>query len=46
MKNPNPIQFHEPHPKGKLQYRDARRYGRRLQRAYGWCGAMFVLKEK
>jgi hypothetical protein len=40
------IQFHEPHPKGKIQYWVARRYGRRLQRAYGWCGGMFVLREK
>lgn len=36
------IQFHEPHPKGKLSFYTARRYGRRLNRAYGWSGAMFV----
>lgn len=40
------IQFHEPHPSGKIPFRDARRHGRRLNRAYGWCGGMFVLKEK
>lgn len=39
------IQFHEPHPKGKIPFRDARRHGRRLERAYGWFGGMFVLKE-
>lgn len=37
------IQFHEPHPKGKIPYRIARRMGRRLARAYGWVGEMFVL---
>ncbi|KAK5942298.1 hypothetical protein PMZ80_004861 [Knufia obscura] len=40
------IQFHEPHPSGKLAYRVARRLGRRLSRAYGWDGKMFVLAEK
>ncbi|KAK3691625.1 hypothetical protein LTR37_018504 [Vermiconidia calcicola] len=40
------IQFHEPHPAGKLPYRTARRFGRRLERAYGWFGGMFVLGEK
>lgn len=39
------IQFHEPHPKGKIPYRHARRHGRRLQRAYGWLSEMFVLQE-
>ncbi|KAK3989624.1 hypothetical protein QBC44DRAFT_327308 [Cladorrhinum sp. PSN332] len=39
------IQFHEPHPKGKIPFREARRHGRRLERAYGWLGPMFVLKE-
>lgn len=38
------IQFHEPHPSGKLPYKTARRFGRRLNRAYGWEGGMFVLK--
>ena len=40
------IQFHEPHPVGKLAYRTARRFGRRLERAYGWWGGMFLLREK
>ncbi|MBE3111410.1 MAG: hypothetical protein IMZ46_13055, partial [Acidobacteria bacterium] len=40
------IQFHEPHPSGRLPFNVARRYGRRLNRAYGWFGGMFVLKEK
>ena len=40
------IQFHEPHPKGKLAFVVARRYGRRLTRNFGWSGDMFVLKEK
>ncbi|KAM7199791.1 hypothetical protein V8F20_005661 [Naviculisporaceae sp. PSN 640] len=38
------IQFHEPHPHGKLPFLVARRYGRRLNRAYGWLGRMFTLK--
>ncbi|MCJ1419547.1 hypothetical protein MMC32_005902 [Xylographa parallela] len=37
------IQFHEPHPHGKILFAVARRHGRRLTRAYGWDGAMFVL---
>lgn len=40
------IQFHEPHPSGKIPFRIARRHGRRLNRAYGWHGKMFVLQEK
>jgi hypothetical protein len=40
------IQFHEPHPSRKLPFFKARRYGRRLNRAYGWYGGMFVLAEK
>ena len=40
------IQFHEPHPAGKLPYKTARRFGRRLEMAYGWVSSMFVLKEK
>lgn len=40
------IQLHEPHPSGKMAYRTARRVGRRLERAYGWFGEMFVLAEK
>ena len=38
------IQFHEPHPSGKLSFTTARRFGRRLNRAYGWHGGMFVLQ--
>ncbi|MCJ1405640.1 hypothetical protein MMC11_008869 [Xylographa trunciseda] len=37
------IQFHEPHPHGKIPFVVARRHGRRLNRAYGWDGAIFVL---
>ncbi|KAJ4203294.1 hypothetical protein NW767_005411 [Fusarium falciforme] len=40
------IHFHEPHPKGKIPFEVARRHGRRLARAYGWFGGMFVLKKK
>ncbi|PYH79563.1 hypothetical protein BO82DRAFT_288668 [Aspergillus uvarum CBS 121591] len=40
------IQFHEPHPSGKMPYTMARRIGRRLNRAYGWHGGMFVLADK
>ncbi|KAF4979917.1 hypothetical protein FZEAL_3972 [Fusarium zealandicum] len=40
------IHFHEPHPKGRIPFEIARRHGRRLTRAYGWFGGMFVLKEK
>ncbi|KAF2877931.1 hypothetical protein BDV95DRAFT_556338 [Massariosphaeria phaeospora] len=36
------IQFHEPHPGNKLPFTWARRYGRRLTRAYGWEGGLFV----
>jgi hypothetical protein len=36
------IQFHEPHPNPKIPYRTARRFGRRLSRAYGWHGSMFI----
>jgi hypothetical protein len=39
------IQFHEPHPSKKLPYRTARRFGRRLNRVYGWNGSMFTLKD-
>ncbi|KAI2635615.1 hypothetical protein GGS26DRAFT_506091 [Hypomontagnella submonticulosa] len=39
------IQFHEPHPRGKIPFLVARRHGRRLNRAYGWRGAMFVLND-
>ncbi|KAM3504436.1 hypothetical protein MY10362_003556 [Beauveria mimosiformis] len=40
------INFHEPHPKGKIPFEMARRHGRRLTRTYGWKGDMFVLKDK
>jgi hypothetical protein len=38
------IQFHEPHPRGKIPFRTAGCIGRRLSRAYGWRGGMFVLE--
>lgn len=40
------IQFHEPHPRGKIPFIVARRHGRRLNRAFGWSGNMFVLAGK
>ncbi|KAG6360887.1 hypothetical protein INS49_011955 [Diaporthe citri] len=40
------IQFHEPHPRSKLPFTTARRYGRRLNRAFGWTGGMFIPKKK
>lgn len=40
------IQFHEPHPRGKIPVFMARRHGRRLDRAYGWLGETFVLRGK
>lgn len=40
------IQFHEPHPRGKLPFLIARRMGRRLSRTYGWNLEMFTLKRK
>ncbi|KAB8075126.1 hypothetical protein BDV29DRAFT_172510 [Aspergillus leporis] len=39
------IQFHEPHPSGKIPFRTARRHGRRLSRAYGWHAGMFRLSD-
>ena len=36
------IQFHEPHPQGKIPFRTARCIARRLNRAHGWHGRMFV----
>jgi hypothetical protein len=38
------IQFHEPHPRGKVPFVVARRHGRRLSRAYGWTRETFILK--
>lgn len=40
------IQFHEPHPRGKLSFLTARRIGRRLSRAYGWSVDVFTMKQK
>ncbi|SMR52802.1 unnamed protein product [Zymoseptoria tritici ST99CH_1E4] len=40
------IQFHEPHPSGKIPFWKARRHGRRLSRNYGWFGQMFSLSQK
>ncbi|OTA98874.1 hypothetical protein M426DRAFT_325623 [Hypoxylon sp. CI-4A] len=40
------IQFHEPHPRGKIPFTIARRHGRRLSRAFGWVGEMFQLRQK
>ncbi|KAF2818287.1 hypothetical protein CC86DRAFT_472923 [Ophiobolus disseminans] len=37
------IQFHEPHPSNKIPFLWARRYGRRLGRAYGWSADTFRL---
>jgi hypothetical protein len=37
------IQFHEPHPGNKLPLTWARRYGRRLTRAFGWTRDSFTL---
>ena len=35
------IIFHEPHPGSKIPFQTARRYGRRLERAYGWTRDSF-----
>ncbi|KAF1979664.1 hypothetical protein BU23DRAFT_548872 [Bimuria novae-zelandiae CBS 107.79] len=40
-----PIQFHEPHPMKNLSFNVARRYGRRLTRAFGCDDDTFTLKE-
>lgn len=40
------IQIHEPHPSGKIPYRTCRRHGRRLNKAYGWHGDMFMLADE
>ncbi|KAF2821817.1 hypothetical protein CC86DRAFT_410896 [Ophiobolus disseminans] len=37
------IQFHEPHPGNKLPFTWARRYGRRLNQAFGWSRESFEL---
>lgn len=36
------IQFHEPHPHNKIPFLTARRFGRRLNRVYGWTGDVFT----
>lgn len=43
--NGRPIQFHEPHPDSSIPFILARRFGRRLARAYGLKGEMFKRKE-
>lgn len=35
------IQFHEPHPNSDITYIIARRFGRRLERVYGWNSDSF-----
>ncbi|KAI1139329.1 hypothetical protein F5Y05DRAFT_424959 [Hypoxylon sp. FL0543] len=40
------IQFHEPHPQRKIPFTIARRHSRRLNRAFGWVGETFRLKER
>ena len=35
------ISFHEPHPHNKIPFLVGRRFGRRLNRAYGWTGDTF-----
>lgn len=40
------IHFHEPHPRSKIPFTTARRYGRRLNRVFGWTGSMFILQQK
>ena len=35
------IIFHEPHPGNKIPFQTARRFGRRLERAYGWTRDSF-----
>jgi len=39
------IQFHQPHPRGKMPFAMARRYGSRLTRNFGWDGSLFVLQD-
>jgi hypothetical protein len=36
------IIFHEPHPSSKIPFQLARRFGRRLERVYGWTSETFV----
>jgi hypothetical protein len=37
------IHFHEPHPDSAIPYIMARRFGRRLERVYGWNSDTFTL---
>lgn len=37
------IQFHEPHPDNEIPYAIAKRFGRRLERVYGWSANTFTL---
>ncbi|KAJ5976101.1 hypothetical protein N7481_009808 [Penicillium waksmanii] len=37
------IQFHEPHPRGKVPFTTARRFGGTMNGVYGWSGGMSVL---
>jgi hypothetical protein len=37
------IHFHEPHPDSDIPYIMARRFGRRLERVYGWSSDSFTL---
>lgn len=39
----NSIQFHEPHPSGRIPFQTARRHGRRLYGTYGWTSDVFAL---
>jgi len=43
IKPKQPINFHEPHPEGKLRFEVARNYGRRLTRNYGINGSSFIV---
>ncbi|KAF2842155.1 hypothetical protein M501DRAFT_998409 [Patellaria atrata CBS 101060] len=40
------IQIHEPHPGGKIAYYIARRWGRRLERTFGWTAETFKREER
>jgi hypothetical protein len=37
------MQFHEPHPENEIPHILARRFGRRLERVYGWSSETFRL---
>lgn len=38
------IQCYEPYPKSRLSFVEARRFGRRLTRTYGWSADTFVVR--